>query len=202
LPLNPHEKPHYAHHADKFHLLGVILVALIVILLDQATKYAVIKNVAWEPGNPTYHFNSPNPPIPVIDNFFYIVHIANEGAAWGMLSGRTYFLTSIAIFVLLGMWLFRVHLGIENKLVQVAMGLFAGGVVGNLIDRVCYGHVVDFLDVHLNFINYRWPAFNIADCGISIGVTLYIIVSFILDYKERKAKNAAPPPSTDIKLGK
>ena len=60
----------------------------------------------------------------------------------------------------------------------------------NLIDRICYGHVIDFLDVHLPIINYRWPAFNVADCAICIGVFLYIISSILGDIKKNRNKTA------------
>lgn len=144
-------------------------------LLDQATKYAVVLNIPWSEGNPTYHFSGENQPIAVIDNFLYLVHITNEGAAWGMLSGQTYLLSSIAVLALAAMWLFRAHLGFSTKLGQFTLGVFAGGVLGNLFDRIYYGHVIDFIDVHLPIINYRWPAFNVADCGICIGVVVYIL---------------------------
>ena len=83
--------------------------------------------------------------------------------------------TSIALIALVALWLFRKSLGFEHLWGRFALGIFAGGVVGNLIDRIRFGHVIDFIDVHLPLINYRWPAFNIADCGICIGVTIYII---------------------------
>ncbi len=162
----------------------------LVIIADQLTKYAISQTVHWSKGDPTYFFGSEHEPIEVIENFFYIVHIANEGAAWGMLSGQTYFLSSIAVLVLAAMWFFRDQLGLDGKLAQVSVGLFAGGVLGNLIDRICYGHVIDFLDVHLPIINYRWPAFNIADCAICIGVFLYIISSILGDIKKNRNKTA------------
>ena len=84
-----------------------------VLILDQLTKLAVINNIPWESGNPTYHFYGSSQPIPVIENFLYIVHITNEGAAWGILSGRTYLLTSIAILALAGLWLFRKYFGFK-----------------------------------------------------------------------------------------
>ena len=151
--------------------------AIVVIVLDQLSKLAIIEKVPWEIGNPTYHFGGENQPISIIDNFLYIVHITNEGAAWGILSGQTYLLTSIALIALLALWMFRKYLGFNSAIGQIALGMFAGGVIGNLIDRSIYGHVVDFIDVHLPLINYRWPAFNIADCGISIGVIIYIFTT-------------------------
>lgn len=149
--------------------------SILTVVCDQLTKYAIIKNIPWSHGNPTYHFSGENQPIAIIDNFLYIVHITNEGAAWGILSGRTYLLTSIALIALLALWLFRKSLGFEHLWGRFALGIFAGGVVGNLIDRIRFGHVIDFIDVHLPLINYRWPAFNVADCGICIGVGIYII---------------------------
>ena len=157
-----------------------------MLILDQLTKLAVINNIPWESGNPTYHFYGSSQPIQVIENFLYIVHITNEGAAWGILSGRTYLLTSIAIIALLAMWFFRKYLGFDSKIGQMALGLFAGGVIGNLVDRSLYGHVIDFIDVHIPFINYRWPAFNVADCGITIGVAIYILAAMAEDKIQSK----------------
>lgn len=159
---------------------------LLVIVLDQVTKLLVMHYLPWSPESPVYALEGKNPPICVIDGFFYIVHITNQGAAWGILSGQTYLLTSIALVTLAALWFFRKQLGYEYPAVQYAMGLFCGGIIGNLIDRICYGHVVDFLDVHLPIINYRWPAFNVADCGIAVGVGLYIIVSFIIEHRQNK----------------
>ena len=162
--------------------------ALATLALDQLTKLAIVANIPWERGNPTYHFDAPNTPISVIDKFLYIVHITNEGAAWGILSGQTYLLSSIALLALAAIWIFRSHLGFDKKLGQFALGIFAGGVLGNLSDRICYGHVIDFIDVHLPIINYRWPAFNIADCGITIGVIIYIIAVFLEERAQKKYK--------------
>ena len=157
-----------------------------VIFLDQATKLLVMRCLPWPAsGAPIYDLGGNPAPITVVDGFFYLVHITNKGAAWGMFSGQTFLLTSVAVLTLLAMWLFRRHLGFQYPQMQYAMGFFCGGIVGNVIDRVCHGHVVDFLDVHLPFVNYRWPAFNIADCAIFIGVSLYIIISLVLDHREK-----------------
>ncbi len=151
------------------------VVVLLTFALDQATKYAVVANIPWEEGKPTYLFSGESQPIPVIDGFLYLVHITNLGAAWGMLAGKTYLLSAVAIIALAAMWLFRNQLGFSSRLGQFTMGIFAGGVLGNLFDRIYYGHVIDFIDVHLPIVNYRWPAFNVADCGICIGVIIYIL---------------------------
>ena len=162
-----------------------LLTFFAVIFLDQLTKLAVINWLPWsKSGAPIYDLNGTPAPISVIDGFFYIVHITNEGAAWGILSGQTFLLTSIALVTLLAMWFFRRHIGFQYPQMQYAMGLFCGGIIGNLIDRICYGHVVDFLDVHLPIVNYRWPAFNIADMAIFLGVSIYIVVSMILEHRQ------------------
>ncbi len=163
---------------------GLIFFASLVLtfLVDQATKYAVVANIPWEVGRPTYHFAGDSQPIPIIENFLYLVHITNEGAAWGILSGQTYLLSSIAIVAIAALWLFRSYLGFSTALGQFTMGIFAGGVLGNLFDRIYYGHVIDFIDIHLPLINYRWPAFNIADCGICIGVVIYIVSVLFEDF--------------------
>ncbi len=171
--------------------LRFLLAASIILFLDRLSKYLVMEKIPWTRGNPTYHFGGENEPISVIDNLLYIVHITNEGAAWGILSGRTYLLTSIAILALAGLWLFRKYFGFDSIVGQVSLGMFAGGVLGNLIDRISYGHVIDFIDVHIPLINYRWPAFNVADCGICIGVGLYVISVLIDDWKQKKSKKSA-----------
>ncbi len=155
--------------------MAFFVASILTVVFDQLSKYAIMANIPWSRGNPTYHFGSENQPISIIDNFLYIVHITNEGAAWGILSGRTYLLTSIALLALAALWIFRKSLGFEKLWGRLALGIFAGGVIGNLIDRIRFGHVVDFIDVHLPIIGYRWPAFNIADCGICVGVGIYII---------------------------
>ena len=152
-----------------------MLTAFALFIADQLSKLAVIKFVSFADDK-----------IDIIDGFFSIIHVTNAGAAWGMLSGRTYFLSSIALLTLVAIWLFRRELGFEFKSVCVCMGMFVGGVLGNLLDRITCGHVVDFLDVYIPYVNYRWPAFNIADCGICVGVFLYIVISMAFLPKEQK----------------
>ncbi len=176
----------YKGRGDKKYALSpayFFLAAILTFCFDRLTKYAIICNIPWSRESPTYSFYGDSKPLEVIPDFFYIVHITNEGAAWGILSGQTYLLMSIAILALSAMWFFRNYLGFGSLLGQIALGMFAGGVVGNLADRILYGHVIDFLDVHLPFVNYRWPAFNIADCGIVAGVCIYIIMVFLEDSK-------------------
>lgn len=156
----------------------LFITALIIFVSDQITK-AWIFNIL-----PLDAYFRPDS-IEIVKNFFYIVHIGNEGAAWGMFSGYGQALALFAIVALVAIYLFRHSLELHRPIMQLAFGLLIGGVLGNMIDRLIHGHVIDFLDFHFPFsIPYvlpdgRYPAFNIADCGIVIGVFLYIILSFI-----------------------
>jgi len=157
----------------------LFITAVIVFVLDQLTK-------AWIFNNPNLPLDSYFYPdsIEVIKNFFYIVHIGNEGAAWGMFAGQGTFLAFFAVIALFAIYKLRHSLELHRKPMQFAFGLLIGGVLGNMIDRLIHGHVIDFLDFHFPFsIPYvlpdgRYPAFNIADCGIVIGVFAYITLSF------------------------
>ena len=155
----------------------LLITALILFVADQVTK-------GW-----IYHslpLDSYFPPdwVPVVDGFFYIVHIGNEGAAWGMLTGYSGFLALFAVLALFAIYKFRHSLELHQRGMHYAFGLLIGGVLGNLVDRLIHGHVIDFLDFHLPFTlpwvleSGRWPAFNIADCGITVGVACYILLSF------------------------
>ena len=117
------------------------------------------------------------PGIHVIDGFFSLIYVHNTGAAWSLFEGQSYLLALLAVAALGCMFYFREILELERASMQLLFGLICGGVVGNLIDRLLYGHVVDFLDFQLP--GYHWPTFNIADCGITVGVALYIIYSFL-----------------------
>jgi signal peptidase II len=162
------------------------LSAIIVFLLDQLSKAWIFKNL------PLDSYFVPDS-IPVIQNFFYIVHIGNEGAAWGMLSGYGGLLALFAVVALFAIYKLRHSLELHRKSMQWAFGLLIGGILGNMVDRLIHGHVIDFLDFHFPF-NIPWvmptgryPSFNIADCGIVIGTILYLYLSL----KSEKEKQAS-----------
>lgn len=146
---------------------GTLLIAL---GLDQWTKYATAK--AFVVGN------SPLKAYTVIDSFFYIVHVRNTGAAWGFLSGYGLYLALLGAIVLIGIYLLRRDLGLERSLLQYAFGFLTAGIIGNVIDRLVHGYVIDFIDIYLP--GYHWPTFNIADTAITIGVGLYLIGNVLL----------------------
>ncbi len=143
--------------------------ALIVLVLDQATKL-LVEN--------TLPFGSFYPPhcIEVIPGFFNIVHVGNTGAAWSLFSGYPRALAFIGVAALFLLYFFRESLQLKLPQSQLSFGLIIGGIVGNLLDRFRLGHVTDFLDFHIK--DAYWPSFNIADSAITIGVGLYIFFSF------------------------
>ena len=156
-----------------------LLVAFCVILLDQASK-------EWVRGAFALHES-----VPVIPGFFDLTYIRNTGAAWGLFSGQNLALALLAFAMLVVLVVFRRKLLPPGTLHRVALGLLCGGIVGNFIDRLAYGQVVDFLDFH--FGDYIYPTFNIADCGIVCGVTLYILIN-LRQPQPAKPDQAAPAP--------
>lgn len=146
----------------------LLALALLVFTLDQVTKIWI---------NARLPLGTYGPPhaITVIDGFFYLVHVGNTGAAWSMFSGRSLWLAALALVTLGAIYYWRHTLALRQRVVQIAFGLLCGGIVGNLVDRVLHGHVIDFLDFH--FGSYIYPTFNLADAGICIGVGLYVIYS-------------------------
>jgi signal peptidase II len=117
--------------------------------------------------------------VPVIDGFLQLVIRLNKGAAFGMASGHTHLLiaiSAIALAIILAIFLFG---GIRQRLMHIALGLFAAGVCGNLYDRVFnHGFVRDFIDV-VYWPGKHWPAFNLADTMLCVGVGLLIISNLL-----------------------
>lgn len=148
----------------------LLALSTFVLVLDQLTKSWIAARLPY----PTYWPSEGA--IIVIPDFFHLVHVGNTGAAWSLFSGQSYLLAALAVATLAAILVWRRALELRLPRVQLAFGLLTGGVVGNLIDRVRHGHVVDFLDFH--FGSYIYPTFNIADMGICIGVLLYLWHSF------------------------
>ena len=164
----------------KYHLL--IYTATIIVVLDQVTK-------AWIQKTMTLHQS-----IPVIPDFFNLTFIKNPGAAFGLFaeSGGTFRTAFFIIvsFLAVGVltYLYANTPG-EFRLMRLALSLVMGGAIGNLIDRVRFGEVVDFLDFYIG--RYHWPAFNVADSCITVGVTFLIAHSLI----NRKEDSGMAAPS-------
>jgi signal peptidase II len=113
--------------------------------------------------------------VPVVPGFFTLVHWQNTGAAWSLFRGANGMLAVVAGAAIVVLYLSRHHFGARLPLGQVALGLIFGGIFGNLTDRLLYGHVVDFLFFHVQRRSggeAGFPAFNVADSAICIGVAL------------------------------
>ena len=151
----------------------IAITAGLVIALDQITKLVVSKSLELHDS------------IPVIPNLFDICLVHNDGAAWGMLSGQRLLLVALPIIVCGVLWFSRKEIAASGKLEQLFLGLFLGGMFGNLIDRVIWGYVIDFLDFYWK--SSHFPAFNVADSAICISVFLYIISMLFFSKKEKNA---------------
>jgi signal peptidase II len=174
-PLPPAEESKIENRKSKMGRIAAyrLLLGLAagVLVLDQATKFWIAARVPFDP----FHSHGIGHDIPVIRGFFYLIHVGNTGAAWSMFTGRSVLLAALAAGTLLAIYFWRHSLGLRQPLAQVCFGLLCGGIVGNLIDRLLHGHVIDFIDLH--FGSYVYPTFNVADSGICVGVLLYILQS-------------------------
>jgi signal peptidase II len=144
-------------------LLPWLGIAAIVVLLDQTTKAVILRMVPIGDSH-------------TITAFFNIVHWRNTGAAFSFLhasSGwqRWLFVGLAALAAVFIVWMLRRH-GAQ-RLFAFALALILGGALGNVIDRLMYGHVIDFLDFHVG--GWHWPAFNLADSAITIGAILLVL---------------------------
>lgn len=131
--------------------------AIAVLVFDQLSKFIVTKYV--------------DKSIPVINSFFHIVNTHNTGAGFGMLTGQNTVLIFISAIVF-GAILFYYDKLPGSRIANCSIGLILGGIIGNLIDRIRLGYVVDFIDFSI------WPSFNIADSAITIGAILLIIYTW------------------------
>lgn len=145
--------------------IQLLIITLVLLLLDQTTKYYILKTIPL--------FDS----IPVIPGFFNITHIHNTGGAFGVFADGHpllrkilfIFISSAAIVVIL----FLYHKSLKSySFLSIGLALIFSGAIGNMIDRVRFGKVVDFLDFYIGSLH--WPAFNIADSAITIGMGIFV----------------------------
>lgn len=157
--------------------LRVIVMPIVVITLDQLTKYYVKTNF--------YVGES----VDVISNFFSLTYVRNSGAAFGMFADSSSIVRQVllillpvafGIYLIYSIWTTRKN----NILLNLSFCLILAGGVGNLIDRISDKYVVDFFDFYIK--NSHWPAFNIADSAITIGASLFILDSYFHSRKLRK----------------
>ncbi len=150
-----------------FKMLKWLWLSLLAVILDQWSKLAIADSMQL--------YQS----IPIMP-YFNLTYVHNTGAAFSFLSEaggwqRWFFAgLALAISAVIAVWLARLKQ--HETLLAVALSLVLGGAIGNLIDRLAYGYVIDFLDVY--YQTWHWPAFNIADSAITLGVILMLVESF------------------------
>ena len=149
-------------------------ISIVGIIIDQITKIAVDRSMQL--------FDS----IPIVENFFHITYVRNKGAAFSFLSNASwrlpFFITVSMVAAIVILVAFR-RLRDDQKLAHTSLAMIFSGAVGNLIDRVRLGEVIDFLDAH--WYRHHWPAFNVADSLICVGVFL-LAIDMILEEKRLK----------------
>jgi len=151
----------------------ILFLSLPLYVLDQCTKQLVLRSI------------SPYDARIVVPEFFSVVNVTNTGAAFGTFRGNNTFFIAISVIALVIVTVLLVQSRRSDAWRDVSLALLLAGILGNLTDRLLYGHVIDFLlfNLHVRYAD-PWPAFNVADSCISIAVVLFIIHSF------RKQKSA------------
>jgi len=156
-----------------------VITLLVVVALDRLSKAWVVENLPFE---------VPVAVVPGLENFFTLTYIHNRGAAFGMLpqAGDLFALVQMAVVIALFVWYSR--LPVEHVLVRLSIGMVQGGAIGNLIDRLTTGYVVDFIHFHF------FPIFNVADSAVTVGVI--ILAAYLLF-----AESGIPEPEKAETLG-
>jgi signal peptidase II len=145
----------------------ILFLSLPLYVLDQCTKQLVLR------------FISPYDARIIVPEFFTLVNVTNTGAAFGTFKGNNTFFIAISIVALVVVTVLLIQSRRSDAWRDVSLALLLAGILGNLTDRLLYGHVIDFLlfNLHIRYAD-PWPAFNVADSCISIAVVLFIIHSF------------------------
>jgi len=149
----------------------LLLVTLPLILIDQLTKWLIQTHIPYGSA------------VPIIPGFFSLVYVSNTGAAFSIFQGNNFFFIALALVALTAVlfWLIRDQFNPKKEqrmsvIAKIAFSLFAAGIIGNLLDRILKGSVVDFLDFYVK--HYAWPSFNVADSCICIAAALMVLMSF------------------------
>ncbi len=146
-----------------------------ILVIDQVTKYLAIERLMG------------NPPIVVINNFFQLNYVENYGAAFGILQNKQLFFIIITVVIIAGIIIFMKSNKKLSKVMNISLALILSGAVGNLIDRIRLGYVIDFVDIKFgNF--YDYPVFNIADSSIVVAtiIVAYLVLFDKYETVERK----------------
>lgn len=153
-------------HRGRFN---IVVLALAVYALDQLTKQVVLRRLPigaeWE----------------LVPGFLKFVHWGNTGAAWSLFHGNNFILAAVSAVALVLIYLARQHFEVQTRAGQVAVGLICGGIAGNLTDRLLHHHVIDFLRFYVirrDGEEIGFPAFNVADTAICVGVGLVLLLTW------------------------
>jgi len=153
--------------------MKILTVSAVIVILDQITKWFIKTSLDL--------FES----VPIIENFFHFTFIKNSGMAFGLnFPGGIYVFTGVSILLTIVLFRMLWNERYNSILIRLALALIIGGAIGNLIDRILYGEVVDFLDFMIG--NFHWYIFNIADTSVSIGMCLLIIHSLFFSNQEKE----------------
>lgn len=142
----------------------IVILTIIFLILDVVSKLIVsnLMNV--------------HDSITVIKNFFYITYVRNTGAAWSMFAGKTWMLVVVSLVIIMFIVLYVLKNRPKSRWEMVGYAMILGGAIGNFIDRVIYGYVIDFFDFYI--FGYSYPIFNLADTFIVIGVLLLVVYTW------------------------
>ena len=149
--------------------LKILLIIISIFLLDRFTKVLVINNLTLGES------------LSVIDGFFNITYVNNHGAAFGIMDGKVIFIVIVSVLIFAYL-IYEIRKDSHSKLITTSISFVIGGLLGNLFDRVVYGHVIDFFD--FNFFGHDFAIFNVGDAFIVIG-TILLAIGFLLE--ERNA---------------
>lgn len=148
-----------------------VVVTLLILAIDQLTKYLIGAKMTI---GDSYT---------VIPHFLNITSHRNNGAAWGILSGKMGFFVIITLIILAILIIFYIKEAKGNLFMQIALSLLFAGAIGNFIDRLLHGEVVDFIDT--NIFGYDFPIFNVADSSLTVGV-IFIIIALLKDMNNKE----------------
>ncbi len=147
---------------NRYYILSVM-----ILLLDHATKWLVRMRL------------DPNHPIVIIPNYIRLSHVQNTGVAFGFFQDfhapwKPYVLAAMAVVAVIVILIYSARMPPSRTLLQLALAVTAGGILGNFTDRIVHGFVTDFIEFHLKEV-FHWPTFNVADSAITIGIALLLI---------------------------
>lgn len=149
----------------------LFLITILIVVLDQISKYAAVKYLKG------------NSPYIISKNFFQLYYVENYGAAFSILQGKKIFFVIITSIVIVSIIFFLVKSSYNlNWMMEISLTILLGGAIGNLIDRIRLGYVVDFISVKFGSM-YDFPVFNIADVAIVIGTFLIMIMVLLNKYE-------------------